>query len=156
MSMVRSAASVVIQAPAAAAWEVLGDYAHDPAWRSGVSRMEQTPPGVVHDGATAEEDLRVLGRRVTTRVELHDVRDGGGFSWRAVDGTDARGTRTIVALDAARCELRTEREIRLVGADRLLAPLVRWVMARAERADLARAAALVERRRATDGVPPRS
>ena len=155
MSMVRTAGRVVIQAPASAAWEVLGDYAHDPAWRSGVSRMEQTPPGRVQNGATAEEDLRVLGREVRTRIELHDVRDGG-FSWRAVDGTHAHGTRTVAPLDSGRCELRTDREIRLVGADRLLAPLVRWAMSRAEHADLARAAALVERRHAAGGVLPGS
>ncbi|MGB4779990.1 SRPBCC family protein [Microbacterium sp.] len=152
MTTVLTRASAVIEAPADAAWAVLGDYANDPLWRRAVSRMEQTPPGIVHDGAQAVEELQTLGRTVVTRVELHDVLPGRSFAWRAVDGTDAHGTRAIVPLDDGRCALRTERRIGLTGADRLLQPLVSWVMARAERADLARAAALVLARNGSEVI----
>lgn len=152
MPPVTTKASTVIDAPAEAAWAVLGDYANDPLWRSAVARMEQTPPGPVHDGATAVEELHTFGRTVVTRIELHDVRPGAGFAWRAIDGTDAHGTRTVVSLGADRCEVRTHREIGLRGADRLLQPIVAWSMARAEREDLRRAAVLVVERAAAGAI----
>jgi hypothetical protein len=136
---------VVVEAPAAATWRMLADYANDPLWRGAVSRMDQSPLGLVQDGVVVVEELRTFGRTVTTRIEVHDVRLGTEFAWRAIDGTDAYGTRTIIPLGPARCEIRTYREIGLRGADRLLEPFVSWSMARAERDDLRRAAALVER-----------
>ncbi len=145
MNTVVTKASAVIESSAETAWRVLGDYTYDPQWRGAVRRMDQSPPGMVHDGARAVEELRILGRTVVTRVELHDVRPGASFAWHAIDGSDAYGTRTLVALSEDRCELRTERHVRLTGADRVLRPLVAWVMAGAERADVARAAELVAR-----------
>lgn len=139
---------IVIEAPARTAWELLADYAHDPLWRAAVTRMDQTPPGPVQEGADVVEELHIFGRTVVTRIELHDVQPGTSFAWRAVDGPGAHGTRTIVPLGPNRCELRTYREITLSGPDRLLQPIVSWSMARAERGDMRRAAALVGERAA--------
>ncbi len=136
----------VIDTSAQIAWTVLADYSNDPLWRQGVTRMEQSPPGEVFDGAIVVEELHVLGRLTRTRIEVRDVRPGVSFAWRAVDGTDARGTRSLVPLGEGRCELRTWRQIRLRGADRLLGPLVAGVMARAERGDVHRAVGLVTER----------
>ena len=88
----------------------------------------------------------MLGRLTRTRIEVHDVRPGASFAWRAVDGTGAHGIRSIKPLGDDRCELRTWRQIRLAGADRLLQPIVARVMARTERGDVLRAAALVAER----------
>lgn len=133
----------IIEAPASTAWGLLADYANDPLWRKAVSRMDQTPEGPVREGAHAVEELHIFGRTVVTRIELHDVQPGESFAWRAIDGPGAHGTRAIVTLGPSRCELRTYREITLRGLDRLLHPIVSWSMARAERADVRRAAALV-------------
>lgn len=145
---VRTTARAIIDAPAAFAWEVLSDYTNDPLWRGGVSRMDQQSPGPVHEGATAVEDLRVLGRRTVTTVRIEEVRPGAEFAWRAIAGSAARGTRTIHALPNGRCELVTAREITLGGVDLLAQPLVSWVLARAERRDVLAAARLVEARHA--------
>lgn len=134
---------VVIDATTAVAWAILADYTNDPRWRHGVERMEQTPPGEVFDHAPVVEELRILGRLVRTPIEVHAVRPGSSFAWRATDGTDTHGTRSIVALDDGRCELHTWRRIALTGADRLLQPVVSLIMSRNERRDLQRAAALV-------------
>lgn len=132
-----------IAATPAQAWAFLADYANDPRWRTGVERMQQTPPGMVFDGAPVVEDLRLLGRLTTTHIEVFDVRPEVSFSWRAVDGSHARGTRTLAPRDGG-CELVTWREIALTGADRLLQPLVSAVMSRQERANVLRAARLIE------------
>lgn len=143
---VTTAARVIIHAPRAAAWEVVADYANDPLWRGGVSRMDQTPPGEVREGAPVVEELRVLGRLVRTELEVWEVRTGEMFSWRATDGTNAHGTRTITTVDETTCELHTWRRIHLTGADRLLQPLVAWIFSRNERKDLRRVAHLIAER----------
>ena len=148
MPPIITAASASIRASADAAWAVLGDYANDPLWRAAVTRMDQTPPGPVHNGATALEEVRMFGRTVLTRVELHGVVPGLEFSWRAIDGIQAHGIRRIVPIGTDRCEVHTRREVWLRGADRLFQPLVAWSMARAERSDLHRAAAMIERQAA--------
>lgn len=141
--MIVTEGRVVIDASPAAAWILLSDYANDPSWRRGVSRMEQTPPGPVREGARAIEELTVLGRVTRTLVEISEVVPGRSFAWRAIDGTEAHGTRSIEPLPDGRCELRTWRAIRLVGADRWLEPVVAVVMARTERGDVRRAATFV-------------
>lgn len=148
MPPIITTASAPILASADAAWAVLGDYANDPLWRGAVTRMDQTPPGPVHDGATALEEVRMFGRTVLTRVELHDVVAGREFSWRSIGGVQAHGIRRIVPIGTDRCEVHTRREVTLRGADRLLQPVVAWSMARAERSDLHRAAAMIERQAA--------
>ncbi|MEZ3160293.1 SRPBCC family protein [Microbacterium sp. BWT-B31] len=137
----------IIEAPPSAAWAALADYANDVLWRKAVNRMDQDPPGEVFEGAAVVEELRILGRVVQTRIEVHDVRPGSSFAWRAIDGSAAFGTRSVVPLGTDRCELRTWRQIGLTGADRLLQPLVAWVLRRAERADVRRAALVVEQAR---------
>lgn len=156
MALVRTQAVSRIESSLASASAVLGDYAQDPLWRRAVARMEPTPRGMVRDGTHAVEELRTFGRTVVTLVEVYDVEPGRGFAWRAIDGTDAHGTRILTALSDELCELRTERVIRLTGADQLLAPLVSWTLARAERADHGRAAALVMARAAGAAPEPRS
>lgn len=148
MPPIITTASAPIRASATAAWAVLGDYANDPLWRAAVTRMDQTPPGPVQNGATALEEVRMFGRRVLTRVELHDVVAGVEFSWRAIDGIQAHGIRRIVPSGTDGCEVHTRREVWLRGADRLAQPLVAWSMARAERSDLHRAATMIERQTA--------
>ncbi len=138
-------AQVIINTSPDVAWTVLADYANDPLWRENVLRMEQSPSGPVFDGAQVIEELRVLGRNITTRIEVSDVRPFTGFSWRAVDGTKAHGTRTLEELPDGTCLLVTERQITLQGLELLLEPLIGWLMNRTEQADVARAAALVEK-----------
>lgn len=137
-------ARAVIAAPAAVAWRLLADYANDPLWRARVRRMEQSPPGQVFPGATAVEEIRVLGTLSRAVVEVVTVTPGTSFTWRAIDGADAEGHRTITALGDDRCELHTWRVIRLSGAQAWGEPLARWALTRGERADVQRAAALVE------------
>jgi hypothetical protein len=146
MKPITTKSRAVIEATAATAWAVLSDYANDPLWRHGVLRMEQTPPGAVHDGARVVEELRILGRTVRTDIEVRDVNPGSSFAWRALTGSDAHGTRSISPLGSDRCELVTEKHVCLAGSDRLLQPLVAWVIRRTERADARRAAAFVAER----------
>lgn len=144
MPPIRIVSRAPIAAPATSAWALLSDYANDPLWRHGVSRMEQTPAGPVRDGARVVEELRVLGRDIRSDVEVHDVVSGESFGWRVVGGADAHGARRIEAHADDRCELITEKVLVLHGADRLLAPLIAWTIRRTEAADARRAAALVE------------
>ncbi|MFD2840596.1 SRPBCC family protein [Populibacterium corticicola] len=143
---IKTTAQAIINASPDVAWTILADYANDPLWRENVLKMEQSPSGPVFDGAQAIEELRVLGRSITTHIEVSDVRPLTGFSWRAVDGTKAHGIRTLEELPDGKCLFKTERQITLQGVERLLEPLVGWLMNRTERKDVLRAAILVERR----------
>ncbi len=133
-----------VDAHASAAWELLSLYADDPQWRRGVSAMDQTPAGRVVDGAQTVEILRMLGRTMRNVAEISDVEQGVGFAWRVVDGADADGSRRIVPLAGDRCEIVIEKRVRLAPSDRLLRPVIAWVLASTERGDLRRAARLIE------------
>lgn len=133
-----------VHASADDAWSLLSVYAHDPRWRRGVSAMDQTPAGPVVDGARTIEILHMLGRTMRNVAEVSDVEAGAGFSWRVVEGVDADGSRRVVALGPGLCEIVIEKRVRLERSDRLLRPVIAWVIARTERGDLRRAARLIE------------
>lgn len=144
MRQLVTGSTVTIRAQADQAWAFLADYANDPLWRGDVQSMAATPVGPVQQGTTAIEVLSVWGQRVTTSVVIESVTAGRGFAWRATDGPGAFGTRTVEPRDARSCQLTTNRTITLAGAQRLVGPLLRRALQRAEERDLARAARLIE------------
>ncbi|MFE7805227.1 SRPBCC family protein [Streptomyces sp. NPDC057430] len=133
---VRSSAAV--QAPAEFVWDFLRVYGNDLDWRSGLEKMNQSPPGPVRDGVRVEETLRVLGRVVESLVEVSDVREGHSFAWRVVEGAIAEGSRSVTATGVDSCRVDIVKRVTLTGSDRLLRPLLAVVITRTERGDLRR------------------
>ena len=127
-------------------WAVVADYARDPQWRHGVETMDPTPAGPVHPGQCTDERMRFAGRRYRNRGGVVEVGPGRRFRWRTTDGIDAEGGRVVEDVGGGRSRVRLEMLVRPQGAaDRLLSPLLRIMLRRALRADLARLRVLVER-----------
>jgi hypothetical protein len=130
--------------PAAAAWAVVADYGRDPEWRQGVRTMAPSPAGAVGVGTTTAEVLRTGGRTLRNGGVVTDVAAGHHFAWRTTSGVDADGSRTVTATGPRTCTVRLELRVRPHGFDRLLAPVLRRVVARGLAADARRLATLVE------------
>ena len=88
----------------------------------------------------------MLGRTMTNVARISDVRDGESFAWRVSDGVDAHGSRRVVPTGEGSCEIVIDKEVHLAPADRLLRPVIAWVIRWTERGDTRRAARQIEER----------
>ena len=95
---ITASSTVRIAAPAPDVWAVVADYSRDVEWRVGVQSMVAQPAGTVRVGTTTTETFRMLGQRMTNLGLVDEVTPGEFFHWRTTQGTDADGTRTVVAL----------------------------------------------------------
>ncbi|RTL65413.1 MAG: hypothetical protein EKK42_20565 [Pseudonocardiaceae bacterium] len=146
--MIEATASVEIDAPAAAAWEVVADYRLDPLWRKGVEQMTPTPAGLVVPGTTTVERMRFAGRTMRNDGIVRAVEPGSRFEWRTTTGIEAEGSRAVVPLGPGACRVDLVLRVRPRGLAALAGPLLR----RGLRADAARLATLVGARERQPGV----
>ncbi|GAA3244621.1 hypothetical protein GCM10017691_50880 [Pseudonocardia petroleophila] len=138
------AEQVDVARPAAQVWTVVADYAGDPRWRAGVAAMDPAPAGPVRPGQTTDERMRFAGRAYRNAGVVGSVGPGRTFTWRTTDGVDAAGSRTVTDAGPDRCTVRLELRVRPHGVERVLAPVLRVLLRRGLRGDLARLRALVE------------
>src|SRR5688572_30565647 len=104
--------SLIVDCPASAAWQVLADYRFDPQWRTGVSTMNQQPPGLVKVGTTTLEILRFAGRMYRVPGEVTAVEPGRMLQWTA---SKATGGRYVDVVDETSCRIRLELIIEMRG-----------------------------------------
>lgn len=135
--------SLDLAAPAPAVWEVLADYGRDAEWRTGVLAMEPDAPGPAREGTTTHETLRLGGRTYVNDGIVDAVEPGHRLTWHTVSGADASGSRRVVARADGGSRVTLTLTVRPHGAEVLLAPLVRRMLDRNLRRDLAALAALV-------------
>ena len=140
--------AIEVEQPPSVVWDVVADYDHDPAWRKGVETMDPSPHGPVAPGTTTREVLRMAGRTYRNDGEVIDVEPGRCFSWRTTSGAVARGSRTVEPIGSHICRVRLELEVQPQGAERLMAPMLRRMLARNLEADGRRLAELLEDRAA--------
>lgn len=138
--------SLVLDVPAASAWAVVADYPRDPEWRTGVLEMRLEPAGEVTEGSTTREVMRLGGRTYRNDAVVTSVVPGTRIEWRTTAGADAHGSRTVVPRGSARCEVTLELHVVPRGINRLLAPVLRRMIADNLRTDLDRLAGLVQGR----------
>lgn len=72
------------------------------------------------------------------------VPPGARLEWRTTAGTQARGSRTVVARGDDCCEVTLELQVVPRGIERLLAPVLRRMLVRNLRGDLVRLAGIVQ------------
>lgn len=137
-------ATTDVSRSAAATWAVLADYGVDPAWRRGVATMDPSPPGPVSTTTTTREVLRVAGRTLVNEGEVTRVDPGRSFAWRTTRGAAAHGSRTVDPLGPDACRVHLELTVTPKPSERLLAPVLRRVLARGLERDVRRLATLVE------------
>ena len=133
--------SVLVGSPATVAWQVLADYRHDPLWRTGVTTMNQQPPGIVAVGTTTLEIMRFCGRTYRIPGEVIAVDPERSIDWTA---SKATGRRRIEAVDDTSCRIGLTLNIQIRGIERLLAPLLIHMMNRRLDTDIDRLAQLLE------------
>jgi uncharacterized membrane protein len=132
--------TVELDAPLERVWCVIADYACDPSWREGVE-MRHSPSGMVRDGTTTFESLRMLGSVHHTEAVVHDVVAGRSFCFASRDGRVA-GTRELEAR-GAQTLLTVTLRVQPPAAMALFAPLLGLMFRRRVQRDLQRLRALV-------------
>lgn len=145
VTVIDLSADVDIDRPAAAAWAVVADYRRDPQWRRGVRRMAPSPAGPVTVGTTTDEVLRLAGSTYRNRGEVTAMAPGSAFAWHTTAGADADGSRTVTPLTDDRCRVRLTLTVRASGMQRLIAPLLSYLLQRNLSGDAERLRELVER-----------
>jgi hypothetical protein len=141
-----------IDAPAALAWRVVADYARDVEWRDGVLRMVPTPPGPAQVGTTTSEEMKVAGKTYRNDGEVVAVEPGCRFEWRTTAGAVAHGSRQVTPIDPGRCRVRLELHVTPTGFNRVLAPMLKKVLAKGLAGDVERLRDLVEAEATADSV----
>ncbi|TYB64734.1 hypothetical protein FXF51_19940 [Nonomuraea sp. PA05] len=132
-----------IACPAGRVWAIVADYGRDPHWRNGVETMAPRPEGVVRVGTTTAEVMRFAGRTYRNGGEVVQVEPGRSFAWRTTSGIDAEGGRLVEPLGADRCRFTFHvRVTPRATSEKLLEPVLRWLLRRSVRADIRRLAAL--------------
>ena len=132
-----------IDAPAAAVWTVLADYARDPQWRADVSEMRPEPPGPAAVGTVTHEVMKVGGRTYRNTGLVARVDPGRRLEWRTTAGAQAHGSRTVEPLGEHRCRVTMELQVVPHGMNRVLAPVLRPMLVKGLRRDLRALATLV-------------
>jgi uncharacterized protein YndB with AHSA1/START domain len=152
---IRLSESRHLDRPAADVWAVIADYGRDPEWRHAVTTMAPSAPGLVEVGMTTNEDISFGGRRYHNEGRVVSVEDGLAFSWETTSGTDARGSRSVEPLTATSSRVVLTLEVEPTGAERLLALVVRRMLAAQLRGDADRLVGLLteggDARRASAG-----
>lgn len=131
-----------IDVPARRVWDIVADYARDPEWRSDVTEMRSDRAGLVTAGCRAHEVMKVGARTYRNDAVVERVVDGSFLAWRTTSGLEAEGSRAVRPLNGARCEVVLDLHVAPHGVDRLLAPILRPLIARGLRRDLGNLAEL--------------
>ena len=144
MSTLEFRSSIDIDRPAETVWSVVSDYRSDPLWRRGVETMDPAPPGPVIAGTTTREVLRLGGRTYRSDGVVDTVGPDRSFRWHTVSGATASGSRRVDEATDGRCKVVLELRVVPGPAERLMAPMLRRMLARNLRTDLERLARLVD------------
>ena len=131
-----------IDAPATAVWAVLSDYSRDAEWRADVLEMRAEPAGPIAVGVVTHEVMRVGGRTYRNTGVVERVEPGRRLDWRTTAGADAHGSRTVEPLGEGRCRVTMALHVVPHGVNRLLAPVLRPMLAKGLRRDLVALSAL--------------
>ena len=115
-----------------------------PAWRGGVSEVEQLTDGPVGVGTRMRAGGRVLGRPIGIVIEVTALEPGSRFTYRGSAGP--LRTHNVVTFEhiAGGTQVTWTDEIELGGLLGLLEPWMGRVVRRGYEADLARLKAILE------------
>lgn len=152
--MIAVSESTQVDVAAAELWGVVQDYALDVRWRTGLVEMTPNPPGSPAVGSTIHEVTRTAGRTYVTDTVIESV--GPDYQYRFSGSGDSgrvSGGRTVIAITDGSAEFTYDVELGLSGVLRLAKPLVRTMMGRTLRRDLATLKRLIEEGELTPSPP---
>ena len=141
---IRIQMSVDIARPVPAVWEIVGDFAHDRRWRTGIYRSERTSPGPMAAGATLVEGARFLGRDILTHSAVTAYEPGRCYSFATTSGpVKGWGTHALEPAAGGRRFTYTP-QAAFPGLLRLVEPLLGRIVAWQVKGDLKRLKRLLE------------
>ncbi len=129
--------SITLDLAAAELWNFVQDYTNDTTWRTGLSVMTPTPPGLPQPGTTVHEVVSKLGSTYVTHSIVTDI--GPGYRYRfAGDGDAGRihGGRSVTDAPDGGATFVYEIDLHLDGVRAALAPMIRTAVVRGLRRDL--------------------
>lgn len=134
--------TIDIDADAATVWAIIADYSKDQLWRRGIVSMTSTPSGLVQDGMTTREVIRVAGKTWTNLGLVTSVDPARKFHWCTTEGASASGSRQVSSIVDGGCRVTLELQVTPTGLDRLIAPIAGPMLRRNLRRDSAALLAL--------------
>jgi len=143
--MIAISESTQVNVPATELWGVVEDYALDIRWRSSIVEMTPNPPGPPAVGSKIHEVTRTAGRTYVTDTIIESVGPDDQYRFSGSgDSGRVSGGRSVVAITDGTAEFTYDVELGLSGLLRLAKPLVRTMMRRTLRRDLATLKTLIE------------
>ena len=137
--------NVEIERPAAAVFEYVSNFEHNPRWQNGMRACRFTSEPPLRVGSTYEQVASFLGKTVRTTFEVTALDPGRSVSIESRESTfPIRVTRAVEPLGEARCRVEATIEGGPGGVLRLLSPLVTPLARRSVRGDYARLKRLLE------------
>ena len=119
--------------------------------------MVSTPPGTISKaGVSTSEVIRVAGRTYRNDGVVRSVDVGVGFTWETTSGARASGSRSVTPTTDEGCVVRLTLHVWPAGFDRVLALIVRRVLARNLRRDAERLRTIAEEAVAVTESPNRT
>jgi hypothetical protein len=88
--------------------------------------------------------MRLAGGTYRNRGLVTAVDGGHSFRWRTTEGAEASGSRAVRPLDDGGCHIRLELHVRVVGIQRLMAPLLAMILGRNLTGDVERLRQVLE------------
>jgi uncharacterized membrane protein len=150
VNQIHTTATIDIDLGADALWRIVSDCSQDVEWRQGVLSMEQFPAGPLHEGSTFVEVLKMMGQRLTTRATVLRAESGVSFHWRADEGADVDGRRTVRRLTGSRSRVNLQLTFRpSTPMERLMRPVFAYTLRRTLAGDVGRLKRYAEARVST-------
>jgi uncharacterized protein YndB with AHSA1/START domain len=145
--MIDVQSSVVIERPVDEVFAYVADLTNNPAWEGNFTQVERTTEGPIGVGTVFTCQLRVPGRRVTSRIELTGFEPGQRIAFRGNQPASAKpvGSITFEPVDGG-TRVTTLPRPEFAGPLRLLEPLMAGYVRRSNAKHLAALKALLEAR----------
>ncbi len=136
----------VIRRPREVVAAYAGDPSHAPEWYANIASVEWRTPPPVTVGSRMDFVANFLGRRLAYTYEVTELVPGERLVMRTAQGPfPMETTYTWQSLDPGTTRMTLRNRGRPAGFSRLVAPFMAAAVRRANRADLARLRALLER-----------
>lgn len=137
---------VLIERPLAEVAAFVSDQDNAPSWYVNIRSVEWKTPSPMRVGSRFAFVAHFLGRRLAYTYEVAELLENVRFVMRTAEGPFPMETTYEWAPTPTGTRMRLRNRGEPAGFSRLLAPFMAAAMRRANRADLARLKALLERR----------
>ena len=138
--------SILVAASPADAFALFADYRRDGEWRPAVVSMTVEPAGPLRLGSQITEVVRFAGRDWVTPTVVTAFAPGRSLHYEGGNEQLSITGARVVSADAQGARIEQTMQITMRGAMRLFEPVLAASYRRLARQDLARLAALLDRR----------